>query len=205
MHAWEYWTLPASGATWMLGQTSVVADIFKCDARKMYRENWDGCRDLWKENYRLSKLARRSTLITRLSVRVAQPNVEKIYTLPALPSPLPSAMPASWWEALVLQYELERSTRASHSLVSQKEIAIAICRKRASVGHLLNPPSNIVRLASREGIGLSKKFKGNPVTVRNTTLPEHSAVCRSDSLPCFFSQVLLAFSARINLNLPRTI
>ena len=102
MHAWEYWTLPASGATWMLGQTSVVADIFKCDARKMYRENWDGCRDLWKENYRLSKLARRSTLITRLSVRVAQPNVEKIYTLPALPSPLPSEMSASWWEALVL-------------------------------------------------------------------------------------------------------
>jgi hypothetical protein len=33
VHAREYWTLPASGATWMLGQTSVVADIFKCDAR----------------------------------------------------------------------------------------------------------------------------------------------------------------------------
>ena len=42
----------------MLGQTSVVADIFKSDARNMYNENWDGCRDLWKENYRRMKLRR---------------------------------------------------------------------------------------------------------------------------------------------------
>ena len=42
----------------MLGQTSVVADIFKSDAHNMYNENWDGCRDLWKENYRRMKLRR---------------------------------------------------------------------------------------------------------------------------------------------------
>jgi hypothetical protein len=46
------------GRTWMHGRTGVVADIFKCNARKMYRENWDGCRDLWKENYRRMKLLR---------------------------------------------------------------------------------------------------------------------------------------------------
>src|SRR4029077_15639390 len=46
------------GRMWMLGQTSVVADIFKCDARKMYNKNWDGCRDVWKENYRRRKLFR---------------------------------------------------------------------------------------------------------------------------------------------------
>jgi hypothetical protein len=46
------------GRTWMHGRTSVVADIFKCDARKMYNKNRDGCRDLWKENYRRSKLIR---------------------------------------------------------------------------------------------------------------------------------------------------
>jgi hypothetical protein len=33
------------GRTWMHGRTWVVADIFKCDARKMYNKNWDGCRD----------------------------------------------------------------------------------------------------------------------------------------------------------------
>ena len=42
----------------MLGQTSVVADIFKSDARNMYNENWDGYGDLWKENYRRMKLRR---------------------------------------------------------------------------------------------------------------------------------------------------
>jgi hypothetical protein len=46
------------GRTWMHGRTWVVADIFKCDARKMYRENWDGCRDMWKEGYRRKKLIR---------------------------------------------------------------------------------------------------------------------------------------------------
>jgi hypothetical protein len=46
------------GRTWMCGRTRVVADIFKCDARKMYNANWDGCRDLWKESYRKRKLLR---------------------------------------------------------------------------------------------------------------------------------------------------
>jgi hypothetical protein len=46
------------GRTWMHGRTGVVADIFKCAARKMYNKNWDGCRDLWKENYRWGKLLR---------------------------------------------------------------------------------------------------------------------------------------------------
>jgi hypothetical protein len=46
------------GRTWMHGRTWVVADIFNCDARKMYSENWDGCRDLWKEYYRKRRLFR---------------------------------------------------------------------------------------------------------------------------------------------------
>jgi hypothetical protein len=46
------------GRTWMYGRTCMVADVFKNDARKMYNENWDGCRDLWKEEYRRRKLYR---------------------------------------------------------------------------------------------------------------------------------------------------
>ena len=42
----------------MYGRTSVVSEIFKCDARKMCNKNWDGCRDLWKESYRKRKLFR---------------------------------------------------------------------------------------------------------------------------------------------------
>jgi len=37
----------------------------------------------------------------RLSVRVAQPNVEKIYPLPALPAPLPTELPSSFWTPLL--------------------------------------------------------------------------------------------------------
>ena len=38
----------------------------------------------------------------RLSVNSKEEqNVEKIYTLPALPSPLPSEMPSSWWRPLL--------------------------------------------------------------------------------------------------------
>jgi hypothetical protein len=37
----------------------------------------------------------------RLSVRVAEQNVEQIYRLPALPSPLPSEMPSSFWTPLL--------------------------------------------------------------------------------------------------------
>jgi hypothetical protein len=40
-------------------------------------------------------------LSPRLVVTVAEPKVEKIYTLPALPSPLPSALPSSFWTPLL--------------------------------------------------------------------------------------------------------
>jgi hypothetical protein len=46
------------GRTWIYGRNGVLADVFKCAARKLYNENWDGCRDLWKENYRRRKLLR---------------------------------------------------------------------------------------------------------------------------------------------------
>jgi hypothetical protein len=34
-----------------------VADVSKQAAREIYNENWNGCRDVWKENYRRRKLA----------------------------------------------------------------------------------------------------------------------------------------------------
>jgi hypothetical protein len=46
------------GRTSMCGRTSDVMDVPKKGARQMYNHNWDGCRDLWKENYRRSKLRR---------------------------------------------------------------------------------------------------------------------------------------------------
>jgi|SRR6516165_671012 len=46
------------GRTWMRGRTWVVADVTNQGARAMYNNNWDGCRDLWKENYRRAKLLR---------------------------------------------------------------------------------------------------------------------------------------------------
>jgi bifunctional non-homologous end joining protein LigD len=33
-------------------------DVFKCEARRIYKQNWEGCRDLWIENYRRRKLFR---------------------------------------------------------------------------------------------------------------------------------------------------
>jgi hypothetical protein len=42
----------------MCGRTWVVMDVTRQGARQMYNKNWDGCRDLWKENYRHSKLIR---------------------------------------------------------------------------------------------------------------------------------------------------
>jgi hypothetical protein len=42
----------AGWRTWILGRTSVLIDVHKFEARKIYHENWDGCRDLWKEHYR---------------------------------------------------------------------------------------------------------------------------------------------------------
>jgi hypothetical protein len=47
-----------AGRTWMQGRTWVVANVTNQGARVMYNKNWDGCRDLWKENYRRSKLIR---------------------------------------------------------------------------------------------------------------------------------------------------
>jgi hypothetical protein len=41
-------------------------------------------------------------LTPRLVVERAEPNVEKIYSLPALPAPLPSEMPSSFWTPLLL-------------------------------------------------------------------------------------------------------
>ena len=45
------------GRTWIRGRNSVLIDVFKQEARRIYNHNWDGCRDLWKENYRKRKLA----------------------------------------------------------------------------------------------------------------------------------------------------
>ena len=36
----------------MVGKSQVVMDIPRKGAAKLYRQNWDGCRDLWKSNYR---------------------------------------------------------------------------------------------------------------------------------------------------------
>jgi hypothetical protein len=46
------------GRTWMCGRTWVVEDVTIQGARAMYNQHWDGCRDLWKENYRRMKLLR---------------------------------------------------------------------------------------------------------------------------------------------------
>lgn len=39
----------------MAGKTQVVMDIPRKGAAKMFRNNWDGCRDIWKESYRQRK------------------------------------------------------------------------------------------------------------------------------------------------------
>jgi hypothetical protein len=48
----------AGGRTWIFGRTRMLIDVHNCEARKIYNENWDGCRDLWKERYRQKKLSR---------------------------------------------------------------------------------------------------------------------------------------------------
>jgi hypothetical protein len=48
------------GRTWIYGRTGVLMDVFKRDARAVYNQNWDGCRDRWKEQYRCRKLYRYS-------------------------------------------------------------------------------------------------------------------------------------------------
>jgi hypothetical protein len=45
------------GRCWIWGRTRQVADVSKQAAREIYNENWNGCRDVWKENYRRRKLA----------------------------------------------------------------------------------------------------------------------------------------------------
>lgn len=46
------------GRTCISGRNSVLADVTKQEARELYRKNWDGCRDRWKEYYRWGKLLR---------------------------------------------------------------------------------------------------------------------------------------------------
>jgi hypothetical protein len=36
----------------MSGLTKIICDVTLHDAAQMYRENWDGCKDLWKLEYR---------------------------------------------------------------------------------------------------------------------------------------------------------
>jgi hypothetical protein len=43
------------GRCWIWGRTSILMDVYKNNARRLYNENWDGCRDLWKANYRARK------------------------------------------------------------------------------------------------------------------------------------------------------
>ena len=43
------------GRCWITGRTSTLMDVYKNEARRLYNENWDGCRDLWKANYRARK------------------------------------------------------------------------------------------------------------------------------------------------------
>lgn len=43
------------GRTWVYGRTKAYLDVPKRDAREMYNQNVDGCRDRWKENYRKRK------------------------------------------------------------------------------------------------------------------------------------------------------
>ena len=60
------------GRTWIQGRNSLLGDVFNCDARRLYNENWDGCRDLWKKYYRRRKLFR---LIDR---PIVPPNPEQL-------------------------------------------------------------------------------------------------------------------------------
>jgi hypothetical protein len=46
------------GRTWIYGRNETLIDVFKRDAGETYNKNWDGCRDLWKEQYRHRKLYR---------------------------------------------------------------------------------------------------------------------------------------------------
>jgi hypothetical protein len=39
----------------MAGRSILMMDVSRRGAAQKYRQNWDGCRDLWKEDYRLRK------------------------------------------------------------------------------------------------------------------------------------------------------
>jgi hypothetical protein len=41
--------------TWMFGQERMLADVNLREARELYNQNWDGCRDCWKQNYQQEK------------------------------------------------------------------------------------------------------------------------------------------------------
>ena len=45
-------TRSAGGRTWIQGRTILLRDVHNFQARELYNQNWDGCRDLWKERYR---------------------------------------------------------------------------------------------------------------------------------------------------------
>jgi hypothetical protein len=42
---------------WMRGKNWVVPDVPRKGAARMYQQNWDGCRELWKRDYRQRKAA----------------------------------------------------------------------------------------------------------------------------------------------------
>jgi hypothetical protein len=44
----------------LLGKNRVVNEVPRKGAAQMYRDNWDGCRDLWKLDYRQMKERRTS-------------------------------------------------------------------------------------------------------------------------------------------------
>jgi hypothetical protein len=47
----ENWHVQTS----VLSKNYMTMDVLRSGAAKMYRKNWDGCRDLWKSSYRQRK------------------------------------------------------------------------------------------------------------------------------------------------------
>jgi hypothetical protein len=39
----------------MMGKRWVLSEVPRQGAAQMYRANWDGCRDLWEQSYRMRK------------------------------------------------------------------------------------------------------------------------------------------------------
>jgi hypothetical protein len=40
---------------WVAGRHSTLIDVSFQQARELYNQNWDGCRDCWKQNYQQEK------------------------------------------------------------------------------------------------------------------------------------------------------